>query len=128
MFTVSEMHGQRILLVHADGPSLGDIQDVLDLIGESIAESARMIAVPASLLDPEFFRLRSGFAGEVLQKIANYRLRLAVLGDISEWIERSTAFRDLVREMDRGTDVFFVADLDALSERLAAAVASMGEM
>jgi hypothetical protein len=71
-------------------------------------------------LDPSFFQLRSGFAGAVLQKLANYRFELAVVGDISAHTESSTAFRDFVREANRGSAVLFCADLPALGERLAA--------
>ena len=120
MSSVLEMSGRRLLMVAGDGPVLRTAQDVLDLIGESIAQDARMIVVPVDALDHSFFQLRSGFAGEVLQKLANYHRQLAVLGDISVHTQESTAFRDFVRESNHGSAVFFLADLAALSERLAA--------
>jgi hypothetical protein len=79
-----------------------------------------MIVLPADRLDPSFFELRSGFAGEVLQKMANYRFELAILGDTSAHVQASTAFRDFVREANHGDAVHFCADLDALMDRLAA--------
>ncbi len=40
-------------------------------------------------LSPEFFRLRSGLAGEAFQKFSNYRLRVAlVLPDFAAYGER----------------------------------------
>jgi hypothetical protein len=62
--------------------------------------------------------LRSGFAGEFVQKIVNYQLKLAVIGDISAHIAESNALRDFVRECNRGSSVFFVSDVDALSAKL----------
>lgn len=56
-----------------------------------------MIAVPVARFDPEFFRLRSGLAGEITQKFVNYRSKLAVIGDISEKAAESVALRDFVR-------------------------------
>lgn len=82
-------------------------------------QSIGWIALPVARLDPGFFSLRSGVAGEVVQKLTNYRLRLAVLGDVAPLTEASTALRDWVREVNRGTTVWFVADLDELAGRLA---------
>ena len=65
-------------------------------------------------LDPAFFDLRSGVAGEFAQKFVNYGRRVAIVGDISEWVERSTALRDFVRECNRGQQLRFVADVDEL--------------
>jgi hypothetical protein len=93
---------------------------VTDVVGEALSEEATAIAVPVAALDPGFFDLRSGFAGEVLQKAANYRLKFVVIGDVSAHTAASKAFRDLVVESRRSRDFFFVPDLDALGERLSA--------
>lgn len=77
-----------------------------------------VIAVPVARFDPEFFRLRSGLAGEITQKIVNYRAKLAVIGDISDKTTESVALRDFVRECNRGNSIFFLPDLDALSAKL----------
>ena len=73
--------------------------------------------MPVARLDPAFFDLRSGVAGDIVQKFVNYGLRLAVVGDISESLERSGALRDFVRESNRGRQVWFVADEAELARR-----------
>ena len=78
---------------------------------------ADWIAVPVARLDPAFFDLRSGVAGEFVQKFVNYGQRLAIVGEIPA---PSDALRDFVRECNRGRQVWFVADADELAERLAA--------
>ncbi|TNC51768.1 DUF4180 domain-containing protein [Mumia zhuanghuii] len=108
----------RVLLVDPDGPSISSAQDALDLVGEAFGREAQMIAVPVERFSAEFFRLRSGLLGEVTQKLVNYRVRLAVLGDVSEQVAASDAFRDYVREADRSAQTWFVADEAALAERL----------
>ena len=55
-------------------------------------------------------RARPLTAGAVVQKFVNYRLRLVVVGDVSEHVAASTALRDFVREANRGTQTGFVAD------------------
>jgi aminoglycoside 6'-N-acetyltransferase I len=63
-------------------------------------------------LCPEFFDLRTGFAGELLQKFVNYRVRLAVvLPDPNVYGER---FRELVSEhVTHGNVRFFRLEEDA---------------
>ena len=79
---------------------------------------AQAVAVPANRLDERFFTLGTRFAGEVMQKFVNYHKRLAVVGDISAHVARSTALRDLVVESNRGRHIWFVADLDELDKHL----------
>jgi hypothetical protein len=71
-------------------------------------------------LDPGFFQLRSGLAGEMLQKFVIYRMRLAIAGDFVELALQSSALRDLIYEANRGKDEWFVSGLEELQERLAA--------
>jgi hypothetical protein len=69
-------------------------------------------------LDPEFFDLRSGVAGEIVQRCANYRLRLAVVGELPAAARASRAFSAFALEGNRGDGPWFVMTLDELAERL----------
>lgn len=120
---VVEYHGVPVLVCDADGVTVTDVQDALDhLIGAAFA-CAEVVAVPSTRLDDRFFDLSTGLAGAILQKFANYRLRLVVVGDIDHHLSASSALPDLVREANRGRDIWFVRDLDALADRLAPKVA-----
>lgn len=114
-----ELAGVRIVECAAEGPPLRTARDGLDLMEQAIEHRARMIVIPVSRLDDDFFRLRTGIAGELLQKFVNYRWRLAIVGDISRYVSASTPLRDFVRESNRGTQIWFVADADELVMRLA---------
>jgi hypothetical protein len=105
----------------AEGPAIGSEQDALDLMGEAYGSGADLIALPASRLAPDFFRLRTGVAGAILQKLRNYGVRLAVVGDISAAVGASPTFADFVREANAGDFAFFVSDADALVRRLGGA-------
>ncbi|GAA2090846.1 hypothetical protein GCM10009840_32450 [Pseudolysinimonas kribbensis] len=108
-----------ILRLELDGPLLRTADDAMDLIATTfVPGGAETIVVPVARLDPDFFRLSSGVAGEVAQKFANYRRRLVILGDVSVYVARSDAFRDWVREVNRGRDLLFVADDAELRERV----------
>ena len=109
----------QCLVVAVGDPPLQNVRDATDLIGQALAEGASLIAIAVEALDPSFFDLRSGFAGEVLQKAANYHLKFAVIGDVSAHTAASNAFHDLVVESERSRSYFFVPDLDTLESRLA---------
>ena len=115
---VLEIADARVLYLDGDGALVATPADANDLIGEAWGHQATVVAVPVSRLDPEFFRLSSGLAGEVAQKFVNYRLTLAVIGDISAHVEASGALRDFVWESNRAGHVWFLADRVELAARL----------
>lgn len=115
-----EIEGERCLIAAADGPVVRDEQGARDLIVEALMQRATLLAVPVSRLDASFFQLKSGLAGEVLQKAANYRRKFAVIGDISAHVAASDSLRDFVVECNRGNSIFFVPDLASLRNLLAA--------
>ena len=107
-----------VLTVPVDGPPVAGEQDALDLLGDAFGAGAEVLVVPVERLAADFFRLRTGVAGAVVQKFVNYRLRLVVVGDITEHVAASTALRDFVREANRGGQTWFVADEAELEARL----------
>jgi len=54
----------------------------------------------------------------LIQKFVNYRIGLAVVGDISAHIAASHALRDFVHESNQGAHLWFVDSLEALETRL----------
>ncbi|WP_018503237.1 DUF4180 domain-containing protein [Parafrankia discariae] len=108
-----------VLVCSPGGPVVRSEQDALDVIGTALHLGATWAVVPVTRLAPDFFDLRGGLAGQVLQKFVNYRIGLAVVGDISAYTAGSGALRDLVRESNRRTHAWFLPDLDAVRSRLA---------
>ncbi len=93
-------------------------RDVTEVLSEAWGQRAEIVALPVKCLDDDFFRLRSGVAGEILQKFVTYKMRVAIVGDISGYVEESTALRDFVYETNRGDQVWFVPTMEELGERL----------
>ncbi|MGW7465447.1 DUF4180 domain-containing protein [Streptomyces xantholiticus] len=116
---VEDRGGVQVLMCDPAGPKVATMQDALDLIGSAFL-GAQVVAVPAERLDERFFSLGTRFAGEIMQKFVNYRLRLVVIGDISRHLEASSALRALVHESNRSDHVWFVPDVDTLDSRLKA--------
>jgi hypothetical protein len=117
---VATLHDTRVLVCSSDGPVLRDDRDAADVIGEAWGQDATLVVVPVERLDPCFFSLASGVAGAIVQKFANYRVCLAIRGDVSPHVLRSPAFRAFVDEANRGRQLWFVRDDAELDSRLAA--------
>jgi hypothetical protein len=101
----------KVLWVDNEGPPLGTEDDAVELIGEALGQDADLIAIPAQRLSADFWRLSTRTAGLFLQKLINYRLRVVIVGDISEPVAGSSALADFVRESNRGGQVSFVDSL-----------------
>jgi hypothetical protein len=120
-----ERGGVPVLRCDPDGPPIAGAQDALDVIGAAYA-GAEVVVLPVSRLDPRFFELSTGVAGEIMQKFVNYRVRLAIEGDISTYARSSAAFRDLVTESNRGRQIWFIRDLDELDAHLSGPGVAVG--
>lgn len=114
---LQERHGVQVLMCDPSGPVVATEQDALDLIGAALLD-AEIVAVPVSRLDGEFFSLSTRVAGDIMQKFVNYKVRLAVVGDISHHLEASDALRALVHESNTASHIWFVPDIEALDARL----------
>jgi hypothetical protein len=117
-----ELHGVRVLECAPDGAKLQSYHDAVDLIGKTFENRASLIVIPVECLDDEFFQLKTRIAGELIQKFVQYRRHLVIVGDISRHLAESSALRAFVAESNRGKEVWFLASLDDLEQRLARTV------
>jgi hypothetical protein len=70
------------------------LEDIADALGTSMDRGGLLL--DESNLSPDFFDLRTGFAGEVLQKFTNYRVRLALV--IADPAAHGSRFGELAHE------------------------------
>lgn len=87
--------------------------DVMALIGAAYGQPG-VIVIPLDRLDPGYLDLRTGMMGELAQKLTNYGLRLALVGDTAA-AETSRAFRDFRRETNQGRTLVILPDEAALT-------------
>ncbi|ANK72899.1 DUF4180 domain-containing protein [Ensifer adhaerens] len=118
MTQLIEIGTARVLQCAVDGPLLAAPGDANDFLGDGWAHEADLLAVPVERLGPHFLDLSTRVAGEVFQKFVNYRMRLAIVGDISTRLEASKALTDFVRETNKGDSIWFVPDFETLRARL----------
>lgn len=88
---------------------IGNTADLLDIFATvSYTQQCDNIGIVVNRdsLPEEFFDLSTGLAGEMLQKVSNYRVKLAVVGDFCN--VQSKSLLAFIRECNRGRHVFFV--------------------
>ena len=75
-----------------------------------------LILLSENNLQPDFFDLSSGLAGSVLGKLAQYRVKTAVVADLDGI--RSERFQELIFEMNKGKQVNFFRELEKAEQWL----------
>ena len=92
------------------------VQDATDLLGNADYQGASKIVVNEASYDPRFFNLKSGIAGEILQKVSNYHKQLAIVGEFEKY--KSNALNAFIIECNRGHHIFFVSDFESALKKL----------
>jgi hypothetical protein len=101
------INGIAIATIQSDEILIADAQSALDLIATVVYQTpCRHIILAKHTVTESLFDLRTGLAGEVLQKFVNFRVRVAIVGDYSGYT--SKALQDFIRESNRGAHIFFV--------------------
>ena len=110
-----DIDGQVIAELHANGTTIHDAQQFLEIMMNLPADK---IVIHKACIDESFFDLRSGLAGEVLQKVVNYSRQLGIVGDFSGY--KSKSLHDFIYESNKSNTVVFVNTLDDALKRLSA--------
>jgi len=99
-------HGVTLVEGAPDTPFLSASREVGRLLEACFSAHTKRALLYASNLPPQFFDVSSLDAGEVLQKLRNYRVRLAVVSDRAT--TASTRFHELLaaERRDRHFDLF----------------------
>ncbi len=112
-----EKNGHIIAVVDSPGILVTDVQSALDLFVTIRYECGTShIVLPKAAFTEDFYALKTRLAGEVLQKVINYRLKLAIHGDFA--VYHSRALRDFIYECNNGQDIFFQPTVDAAIDKL----------
>jgi hypothetical protein len=98
--------------IPADGPIIASGGDFLDTVADAAYGGAERVIIPVERLSPDFFRLSTGLAGDILQKCSNYQLRAVIVGDISAHTSKSGPLRDFIYESNKNGAIRFVPTMD----------------
>lgn len=113
---IIEVNQQKIAEIDTDRFVIYDAQDALDIMADASYLEASSLILYETNLNPAFFELRTGFAGEILLKFTNYRMKLAVIGEFEKY--KSNSLQAFMSESNKGNQIFFVPDRETAIVRL----------
>lgn len=97
----------KISLVNSSEVIIKDVQSALDFIATmNYNYDSFNIIMNKECFVNDFFDLSTKLAGDILQKIVNYNVKLAIVGDFS--LYNSNALKDFIYECNTGKDIFFL--------------------
>lgn len=108
----------KVPIIHLDSSyQIHGTDALLDVIATvQYYENCNRIVVHRESLGEAFFDLKTKIAGEVLQKLMNYNIKIAIVGDFSE--VQSNALKDFIYECNKGKAVFFKATIEEAANAL----------
>ena len=89
----------------SEGNVIATVEDGLNLVADIYYQGFDAIILHEATITPAFFDLKTGIAGEILQKFSNYRMRLAIVGDFATY--QSKSFNDFF-ERSKNRQINFV--------------------
>lgn len=99
----------KIAEILSDQILINNAKDGLELLANLYFQEYDKIILHKKNICADFFDLKNGIAGEILQKFVNYRVRLAVIGDFSNM---GKSVSDFIYETNKGSHIVFVNTLD----------------
>ncbi|WP_316822600.1 DUF4180 domain-containing protein [Pedobacter gandavensis] len=106
----------KIAEVKSDSLIITNAEEALQLMVDLYYQDFDKIIIHERCITADFFDLKNGIAGEILQKVSNYRIQLAIVGDFGKYPGNS--IKDFIYESNRGRQVNFLDAVEQALERL----------
>ncbi|WP_316843013.1 DUF4180 domain-containing protein [Pedobacter gandavensis] len=106
----------KIAEVISDSFVISNAEEGLQLMVDLYYQDFDKIILHEPNIKPDFFDLKTGIAGEILQKFSNYRVRLVIVGDFHKYPGKS--IKDFIYESNQGRQVNFLNSVEEAVERL----------
>ncbi|WP_447637798.1 DUF4180 domain-containing protein [Flavobacterium microcysteis] len=109
------LNDTNIAEITSDNEIIKTTDDGLDLLGNLYYQGFDKIIVYEKNITSDFFDLKTGIAGEILQKFSTYRVRLAIVGNFSKY--QSKSLKDFIFESNKVGQIYFLPSLSDALER-----------
>jgi hypothetical protein len=103
----------KISILNDKNVLINDAYTFLEIIYTASSET---LLISKENLTESFFELKTGIAGEILQKVSNYKVRLIIIGDFNNI--RSKSLNDFIYESNKMGRVIFTDELNKAIELL----------
>ncbi len=113
---IHQLSNTKIAEVTSDDIIISKIDDALTLMADIYYQGFDAIILYEKNIAPAFFDLKTGIAGEILQKFSNYRMRLAIVGKFENY--QSKSFKDFIFESNKNKQINFVGSVEEALKHL----------
>jgi len=96
----------KIAEVISDSIVIKTTGDGIELMGNLYYQDFDRIIIHEKNITVNFFDLKNGIAGEILQKFSTYHVRLAIVGDFKHYTAKS--LKDFIHESNKTGHINFV--------------------
>lgn len=108
--------GIKIAEIISDSVLIHNAEEALQLMVDLYYQEFDKIIIYEKNLTPDFFDLKTGIAGAVLQKFSNYRMSMTIIGEFSKYPGKS--IRDFIFESNKGKLINFLPDMEEVYNRI----------
>lgn len=114
---ISEKESSKVAIVESSDVLINSTQGALDLMAtiNHLYDCNKMV-ICESAITSSFFDLKTGIAGDILQKFTNYNMKVAIVGAFANYGSKS--LKDFIYESNQGSQVFFLGDENTAVDRL----------
>lgn len=109
-FKSHQLPGILLAEIEAGDTIIASAEEALQVLGDAYYSGFDSVMLRVEQLNPDFFDLSTGLAGEIVQKFAQYRTGLIIVGDFTRF--PSVSLADFIRESNKGKHIRFVATVE----------------
>lgn len=96
----------NVAVISSDDIIINNAQDALDLmVIVRYDHGCDKIIINKKNITEDFFELKNGIAGEIMQKYINYEMPLAIVGEFEQYSSKS--LNSLIYESNKGNKIIF---------------------
>lgn len=108
-YKISVKENLKYLEVLSAEEKIGSEEAALELVGLCGENDINLLVIHGSCLKDDFFKLKTGIAGAVLQKLVNYQIKAAIIIPDIEGL--SARFKELALEANKGKQYCFAKNI-----------------
>ncbi|MES2560057.1 MAG: DUF4180 domain-containing protein [Bacteroidota bacterium] len=101
---------KRIAEIVSDTLLINTAKDGLNILVDLYYQQFDKIILQEHHITPHFFELKTGIAGELLQKFSNYRMQLSIVGTFENYT--SDSIQRFFKESNKTGNISFVQSLE----------------
>jgi len=108
--TLNRKDNSTVALISSEGIVINNVNDALDLMANVRYQECDKMILRKEQITDDFFELKTGLAGEILQKYTNYQMRVAIVGEFTDY--NSKSLNDFIYECNQGNKILFKSTED----------------